>query len=167
MSIYSSKLTSDGRAALRCGFVWRRRISIGLTMAGFGWTFCPHTSFASAWIATRQLQSEKLFMLGPVSIDGLCSAHLSRKSQRHRDLSESCKRKALPHGDSRQVSRNTLAHAAEVRDWRIYQDFAQVLIRNARELYLGDPLQKIVSGFCYLLFLVSALKAAQNQVIKA
>jgi hypothetical protein len=25
-SIYSSKLTSGGRAALRCGFVWRRRI---------------------------------------------------------------------------------------------------------------------------------------------
>jgi hypothetical protein len=32
------------------------------------------------------------------------------------------------------VSRNTLAHANEVRDWRIYQDFAQVRIRNAREL---------------------------------
>ena len=39
------------------------------------------------------------------------------------------------------VSRNTLAHANEVRDWRIYQNFAQVLIQNARELYLGDPLQ--------------------------
>jgi glutathione S-transferase len=26
MSIYSSKLTSGGRAPLRCGFVWRRRI---------------------------------------------------------------------------------------------------------------------------------------------
>ena len=51
---------------------------------------------------SRQLQSEKLFMLGPVSIDGLCSAHLSRKSQRHRDLFESCGRKALPHGHSRQ-----------------------------------------------------------------
>jgi hypothetical protein len=38
------------------------------------------------------------------------------------------------------VSRNTLAHANEVRDWRIYRDFAQVLIRNARELYLNDPL---------------------------
>jgi hypothetical protein len=34
MSIYSPKLTSCGRAALRCEFVWRRRISIGLTMAG-------------------------------------------------------------------------------------------------------------------------------------
>ena len=31
-----------------------------------------------------------------------------------------------------QVSRNTLAHANSVRDWRIYADFAQVLIAQAR-----------------------------------
>ena len=30
------------------------------------------------------------------------------------------------------VSRNTLAHANEVRDWRIYADFAHVLIGRAR-----------------------------------
>jgi hypothetical protein len=36
------------------------------------------------------------------------------------------------------VSRNTLAHANSVRDWRIHADFAQVLISQARELYLGD-----------------------------
>ncbi len=33
------------------------------------------------------------------------------------------------------VSRNTLANANEVRDWRIYADFAQVLIQMARGLY--------------------------------
>ena len=33
------------------------------------------------------------------------------------------------------VSRNTLANANRVRDWRIYADFAQVLIAEARELY--------------------------------
>ena len=33
------------------------------------------------------------------------------------------------------VSRNTLAHANETRDWRIYADFAQVLIQAARTLY--------------------------------
>jgi hypothetical protein len=37
------------------------------------------------------------------------------------------------------VSRNTLAHANEVRDWRIYADFAQVLIHMARGLYVNDP----------------------------
>jgi hypothetical protein len=36
------------------------------------------------------------------------------------------------------VSRNTLAHANQVRDWRIYADFAQILIAKARKLYAND-----------------------------
>ena len=36
------------------------------------------------------------------------------------------------------VSRNTLAHANQVRDWRIYADFAQVLIGIARPLYAKE-----------------------------
>ncbi|MCH8844929.1 MAG: DUF4372 domain-containing protein [SAR324 cluster bacterium] len=36
------------------------------------------------------------------------------------------------------VSRNTLARANEKRDWRIYADFAQVLIRVARKLYTKE-----------------------------
>ncbi len=36
------------------------------------------------------------------------------------------------------VSRNTLAHANEKRDWHIYADFAQVLIHIARGLYIND-----------------------------
>ena len=38
------------------------------------------------------------------------------------------------------VSRNTLAKANENRDWRIYADFAQVLIHRARQLYVNDDL---------------------------
>ena len=38
------------------------------------------------------------------------------------------------------VARNTLAVANAKRDWRIYADFAQVLIRIARKLYAEDPL---------------------------
>jgi len=38
------------------------------------------------------------------------------------------------------VSRSTLADANEVRDWRIYSDFAQVLILEARRLYIDDDL---------------------------
>ncbi len=38
------------------------------------------------------------------------------------------------------VSRNTLAYANEHRDWRIYADFAQGLIRTARDLYRDEPL---------------------------
>jgi len=37
------------------------------------------------------------------------------------------------------VSRNTLAHANETRDWRIFADFARVLIAKARRLYHDDP----------------------------
>jgi hypothetical protein len=36
------------------------------------------------------------------------------------------------------VSRNTLANANEHRDWRIYADFAYVLIRKARTLYANE-----------------------------
>ncbi len=37
------------------------------------------------------------------------------------------------------ISRSTLADANEVRDWRIYADFAQRLIVMARKLYLNEP----------------------------
>lgn len=36
------------------------------------------------------------------------------------------------------IARNTLANANSVRDWRIYGDFAQVLIQEARKLYAGE-----------------------------
>jgi len=49
------------------------------------------------------------------------------------------------------VSRNNLAHANERRDWRIYADFAAVLIAEARHLYgdedLGLELQNTVYAF--------------------
>jgi len=38
-------------------------------------------------------------------------------------------------GVREKVSRNTLAHANQNRDWRIYTDFVQILIRKARKLY--------------------------------
>lgn len=37
------------------------------------------------------------------------------------------------------ISRNTLANANAVRDWRIYADYAQSLISIARGLYLDEP----------------------------
>jgi len=38
------------------------------------------------------------------------------------------------------VSRNTLSNANRVRDWRIYRDFAHILIGEARTLYSDEPL---------------------------
>src|SRR3989338_3114568 len=37
------------------------------------------------------------------------------------------------------ISRNNLSHANETRDWRIWAEFAQVLIHTAQHLYAGDP----------------------------
>lgn len=39
---------------------------------------------------------------------------------------------------SRKISRATIAKANENRDWRIYADFAQILIQTARELYINE-----------------------------
>jgi hypothetical protein len=38
------------------------------------------------------------------------------------------------------VARNTLAKANQTRDWRIYADFAAILVTQARVLYAGDAL---------------------------
>jgi hypothetical protein len=58
-----------------------------------------------------------------------------------RDI-EACLRAAEPKlyhmGIRGKVSRNTLANANQVRDWRIYEDFAQMLIARARNLYVHD-----------------------------
>jgi hypothetical protein len=37
------------------------------------------------------------------------------------------------------IARTTLADANETRDWRIYQDFAHILIHHAREIYSKEP----------------------------
>ncbi len=50
-----------------------------------------------------------------------------------------------------QVSRSTLADANRVHDWRIYADFAQVLIRRARRLYAHEPLSVELKQTVYAL----------------
>lgn len=49
------------------------------------------------------------------------------------------------------VSRNTLANANKVRDWRIYADFAQVLIQIARDLYVNDTFAVDLANTVYAL----------------
>lgn len=48
------------------------------------------------------------------------------------------KQKLYHMGIRGKVSRNTLANANQVRNWKIYADFAQVLINTARGLYAKD-----------------------------
>ena len=49
------------------------------------------------------------------------------------------------------VRRSTLADANETRDWRIYADFAQRLIGQARRLYAGESLGEDLSNTVYAL----------------
>ena len=58
----------------------------------------------------------------------------------------------LPHmGIINGVSRNTLANANKMRDWRIYADFAQRLIHTARNLYADQDHELDLDNTVYAL----------------
>ena len=62
-----------------------------------------------------------------------------RESLRDIEVCLRANRAKLYHmGIRSRVARNTLAKANENRDWRIYADFAQVLIAHARKLYADE-----------------------------
>ena len=71
-----------------------------------------------------------------------------------RDI-EACLRAVQPKlyhvGFRTRVARSTLADANETRDWRIYADFAQGLIRRARTLYADEPLAVNLADTVYAL----------------
>jgi hypothetical protein len=53
-------------------------------------------------------------------------------------------------GFSAPPAKTTLARANEKRDWRIYRDFAQILIQEARRLYVDDKEFNLdLDGTCY------------------
>jgi hypothetical protein len=62
-----------------------------------------------------------------------------RESLRDIECCLRSRHKKLYHmGIKGKVSRSTLGDANEARDWRIYSDFAQILIHEARGLYVDD-----------------------------
>jgi hypothetical protein len=71
-----------------------------------------------------------------------------------RDI-ETCLRAVSPKlyhaGFRARVARSTLADANERRDWRIYADFAQVLIARARQLYVREPFEAELAATAYAL----------------
>ena len=71
-----------------------------------------------------------------------------------RDI-ETCLRALQPKlyhmGIRGKVSRSTLADANDKRDWRIYRDFAQVLIAIARPLYVDEELDVDLEATAYAL----------------
>ena len=68
---------------------------------------------------------------------------------------EACLRAVQPRlyhlGFRARVARSTLADANERRDWRIYADLAQGLIRTARRLYANEPLEADLAETVYAL----------------
>ena len=80
-------------------------------------------------------------------------AHLTyRESLRDIEVCLSAQAAKLYHMGFREpIKRSTLADANEARDWRIYADFAQVLLRQARALYAQDRFSVDLSNTVYAL----------------
>jgi hypothetical protein len=75
-----------------------------------------------------------------------------RESLRDIEACLSAQAAKLYHMGFRQpVSRSTLADANEARDWRIYADFAQVLIAQARKIYREEGFGVELSNTVYAL----------------
>ena len=67
---------------------------------------------------------------------------------------ETCLRALQPKlyhaGIRSKVARSTVAEANENRDWRVYADFAQVLIQRARNLYAEDEFGVVLDQAAYV-----------------
>ena len=75
-----------------------------------------------------------------------------REGLRDIEVSLAVHRQKLYHSGFRSlVKRSTLADANELRDWRIYADFAQSLIQIARPLYAESDLALDLQGTLYAL----------------
>ena len=82
---------------------------------------------------------------------GIRPTDLPRKLARYRGVPVGSTREALSMGFRGPVRRSTLADANEARDWRIYAEFAQRLIAQARRLYVGESLLGDLDNTVYAL----------------
>jgi len=75
-----------------------------------------------------------------------------RESLRDVEVSLNAHRRQLYHSGFRSpVKKSTLADANEKRDWRVFAEFAQVLIRQARNLYADSDIGLQLGGVLYAL----------------
>ena len=75
-----------------------------------------------------------------------------RESLRDIEVCLSAQSSKLYHmGIRQEIKRSTLADANETRDWRIHAEFAQLLIVQARELYIGESLGFELESTAYAL----------------
>jgi hypothetical protein len=96
------------------------------------------------------LQDQIFFLLGSIPLYGLCPTHLSGKPPRYSSLLTGQSTKTLSHGLSGKHFPQHLG-SPDQSDWRIYGDFAQILIAQARSLYaqedFGIELEEAVYAF--------------------
>jgi len=96
----------------------------------------------------RQLQAHFLFLLGSISLHEFRPTYIPGKPPRYPSLPSRQSTTALSHGFRGNISRNTLAHANQVRDWRDLCDFAHLLIGQAEFFtptkILGSSLKQTV-----------------------
>jgi hypothetical protein len=101
--------------------------------------FIPHKEFARC---VERYDGERYVKSFSCSDQYLCMAFAQltyREGLRDIECCLRAHRAKLYHMGMRStISRSTLAHANEHRDWRIWADFAQTLIHEARELYRAD-----------------------------
>ena len=95
---------------------------------------------------TRQLSCWEQFL-------ALSFAQLTRRdSLRDIVVSLHAHRRQLYHSGFRSpIKKSTLADANESRDWRIFAEFAQVLVQEARRLYVDSNLALQLDGVLYAL----------------
>jgi len=75
-----------------------------------------------------------------------------RESLRDIETCLKAQRNKLYHmGIRSKIARNTLANANKTRDWRIYADFAQLLIIEAQELYSNEQFAVDLTQSAYAL----------------
>jgi len=80
---------------------------------------------------SRELSCEGILLSRPVSCDDLCSVDVPRRACGTSKRVLNAVQPKLYHAGFRgRVSKSTLSDANRRRDWRIYADFAQVLIRS-------------------------------------
>ena len=78
-------------------------------------------------------------MLGSVSLHGVRAAHVSGKLAGYRSLPPRRPAQFYHVGIRTRIARSTLAYANETTGLAIYADFAERLIRTARQLYIKIP----------------------------
>jgi len=129
-------------ASSQLGLILRNNggVNTGRTVFSQLMDFLPAYEFQKCVSRYRGDHKVQTFLPRPVSLDGLRTTNVSRESSRHRNVPTVYRSKLYHMGFRSKVARSTLADANESRDWRIYADFAQVLIAIARPLYVSDPI---------------------------